>query len=279
MMRSIMKTGLVLLVAGCACLDVSSSTDPALVFSSSLTVDTSYTPGPQPGDFYNGEYPVFVLRWTSVENADHYVVRILDEPVDQDNWDLAVPVDTVAGANDTCWVSLDPVVYSNTCIGCGICVDVCPQDAITLIDGRAVIDPAICTSCGQCVLNCPVKAISDTHLGKFYYFAIRAYSTAGIPSEQVVSTSNAYRMIYRNFEPYCLRCPGNPPEYESGCFAVRNTPPCPVDAIYWDEDWLIHIDLTKCIYCGWCFKHCNGLTPDQFAGAHTISLFVEALIP
>lgn len=45
------------------------------------------------------------------------------------------------------------------CIGCMKCTKVCPEEAITVKDNRARIDPAKCISCGACVLTCPVGAI------------------------------------------------------------------------------------------------------------------------
>ena len=44
------------------------------------------------------------------------------------------------------------------CIGCGICVDVCPSASLHLEDGKAVHVPGNCQSCLACVHNCPQKA-------------------------------------------------------------------------------------------------------------------------
>jgi heterodisulfide reductase subunit A len=50
-------------------------------------------------------------------------------------------------------------VDADRCSGCGICVGVCPGEAIS-IDGIAVVDPALCTACSACVLNCPSQALA-----------------------------------------------------------------------------------------------------------------------
>ena len=46
------------------------------------------------------------------------------------------------------------------CIGCGLCVDVCPLQAISLGNDKAKVDKDACTECGQCIDECPNKAIS-----------------------------------------------------------------------------------------------------------------------
>ncbi len=49
------------------------------------------------------------------------------------------------------------------CNGDGICADVCPEDVLDIVDGRAVTSAdrsGACISCGQCVAVCPRAAIS-----------------------------------------------------------------------------------------------------------------------
>ena len=50
-------------------------------------------------------------------------------------------------------------VCSVGCIACRKCEQVCPVDAIHVIDNLAVIDYDKCTSCGKCVEVCPTKCI------------------------------------------------------------------------------------------------------------------------
>ncbi|NLN72228.1 MAG: 4Fe-4S binding protein [Thermoplasmatales archaeon] len=51
-------------------------------------------------------------------------------------------------------------VIVDECVGCGACVDVCPQDAI-VVDDVAVIDNDKCVECGACVDECPSNAIVE----------------------------------------------------------------------------------------------------------------------
>ncbi len=51
-------------------------------------------------------------------------------------------------------------VNSDKCTGCGLCVDVCPVEAIKVEDDVAVVNTDECTDCGACVDECPNEAIS-----------------------------------------------------------------------------------------------------------------------
>jgi len=50
------------------------------------------------------------------------------------------------------------IIDSEACTACGICVDVCPENAIE-VNGRAVINTDACTGCATCVSECPNEAI------------------------------------------------------------------------------------------------------------------------
>lgn len=56
--------------------------------------------------------------------------------------------------------SLHPVIDPLACIGSGSCVKACPEGALGLIDGRAVlVDPAACIGHGACRASCSFDAI------------------------------------------------------------------------------------------------------------------------
>jgi len=52
-----------------------------------------------------------------------------------------------------------PWVREEDCNGCGICVEECPVDAISLEDEKAHIDMNSCIRCGHCHDVCPQEAV------------------------------------------------------------------------------------------------------------------------
>lgn len=51
------------------------------------------------------------------------------------------------------------LVDKNKCCASGECIKVCPQDAIRIVDGIAVIDFDKCDLDGICIPACPHQAI------------------------------------------------------------------------------------------------------------------------
>ncbi|MFH1036053.1 MAG: 4Fe-4S binding protein [Pseudomonadota bacterium] len=46
------------------------------------------------------------------------------------------------------------------CVGCGVCVDRCQMEALSLDDDKAVLNAERCIGCGLCVSTCPSEALS-----------------------------------------------------------------------------------------------------------------------
>ncbi|MBN1760681.1 MAG: DUF362 domain-containing protein [Chitinispirillaceae bacterium] len=55
--------------------------------------------------------------------------------------------------------SVAPYIIMRNCIGCGACSEVCPQDAIEIIEGKAILDPKKCIGCASCIAVCKSDAV------------------------------------------------------------------------------------------------------------------------
>jgi heterodisulfide reductase subunit A len=59
---------------------------------------------------------------------------------------------------------LTAMVNEDLCVGCGLCIELCPYGAPELVEGskggtRAHVIEALCHGCGTCAASCPQKAI------------------------------------------------------------------------------------------------------------------------
>jgi ferredoxin len=45
------------------------------------------------------------------------------------------------------------------CVACGLCTNACPAGAISVVFGKARVNPLACTGCGQCIEVCRTGAI------------------------------------------------------------------------------------------------------------------------
>ena len=129
------------------------------------------------------------------------------------------------------------------CLGYGDCVRICPEDAISIENGVARVDPKKCIGCGMCTRECPhniIRLIKDTE-------------------RVVVECSNhdkgaVVRKICKNGCIACGKCEKT----------------CPHDAIKLINN-LATIDYDKCTACGECVKVCpvNCIHEGNFrCGAH-----------
>ncbi len=53
---------------------------------------------------------------------------------------------------------VEPRVIVDKCDGCRICVDICKEKAIKIVNDKAVVDYPKCIGCGQCIRVCPRDA-------------------------------------------------------------------------------------------------------------------------
>lgn len=45
-------------------------------------------------------------------------------------------------------------IHHGRCQACGMCVRACPRGALSIVDGKTIIDRALCDYCGECERNC-----------------------------------------------------------------------------------------------------------------------------
>jgi NAD-dependent dihydropyrimidine dehydrogenase PreA subunit len=76
--------------------------------------------------------------------------------------------------NNQSFPELPVIIHVNRerCDGCAICVDVCPVEALKIINshqrpGKKIVwvDPGKCHGCGVCQATCPKEAIALPGLG------------------------------------------------------------------------------------------------------------------
>lgn len=142
-------------------------------------------------------------------------------------------VKTLYGGSGSC-------VYG--CLGYGDCEKVCPQSAISLKDGVALINPDLCTGCGLCSKTCPNKIIEM--IPDIHRVAVRCNN-----KQKGAET----RKICKNGCIGCKKCENN----------------CPTKAIKVTDN-LASVDYNLCIKCGKCAEVCPIHCVDwaDFTGYH-----------
>ena len=91
-------------------------------------------------------------------------------------------------------------IKTETCVGCGSCVNDCFPEALALAEGKAFLaEPGNCLRCGHCIALCPVEAVWDDGQNMD---EVRAYS----PAERQVDPETLlhfmqFRRATRHFRP------------------------------------------------------------------------------
>ncbi len=52
-----------------------------------------------------------------------------------------------------------PKIKKKACTGCGVCAEWCPEDAISFVEEKAVINREKCIGCGECLAMCRFDAV------------------------------------------------------------------------------------------------------------------------
>ncbi|PUU87502.1 electron transfer flavoprotein subunit alpha [Halanaerobium sp.] len=76
------------------------------------------------------------------------------------------------------------LIINDTCVGCSVCVEKCPYNALSMKDGVAVVDQDKCTLCGACVKVCPVDSIEIEQNESKTAVDISEYSGVWVLAEQ-----------------------------------------------------------------------------------------------
>ncbi|MEG0771313.1 MAG: RnfABCDGE type electron transport complex subunit B [Clostridia bacterium] len=116
----------------------------------------------------------------------------------------------------------------NGCLGLGNCVRACKFDAISIVDGIAVVDYNKCTACGMCKAACPKHIIALVPFDSNYYVACC--------NEEKGAQTRKY------CKKGCIGCGKCVKECPTGAITVTN--------------FNATIDETLCIKCGKCQKIC-----------------------
>ena len=57
------------------------------------------------------------------------------------------------------WSDQRPIIDQESCKNCGVCRDVCPDDAVRIKEEQYEIDYDFCKGCGICAYECAADAI------------------------------------------------------------------------------------------------------------------------
>jgi electron transport complex protein RnfB len=121
-----------------------------------------------------------------------------------------------------------PLTCPFGCVGMGSCKEVCPFDAIIVVDGLARIVESKCTGCGNCIKACPKGIIELIPVSANY--TVRC------------SNKDKGNLSMKACKVSCIGC--------RKCAKV-----CPADAIT-VENFLATINPDKCTNCGQCVDEC-----------------------
>ncbi len=114
------------------------------------------------------------------------------------------------------------------CLGLGSCAKVCDNNAISIINGVAVVDRDKCGGCGKCVRECPKNVIELVNADVSYAVSCKS-KDKGKTVRAVCSAG-------------CIGCG----------ICVKN---CLAEAITMENN-LAHINGDKCANCGMCAEKC-----------------------
>jgi len=114
------------------------------------------------------------------------------------------------------------------CLGFGSCAEVCPENAITVRDGVAIVNRNKCVGCGLCAKACPRGLIELVPESKHVF--VQCMNRDKGPTVKKVCSAG------------CIGCSLCAKVCESGAMEFSGT--------------LAHVDPEKCTQCGKCAEKC-----------------------
>ena len=147
------------------------------------------------------------------------------------NCDVTKNQGNFIGVRDCRSVSLNGIRTSDCdygCLGFGTCAQVCPENAIRVIDGVAVVDRRLCVGCGLCAKACPrglIELIPESN-----HVAVQCSNKDRGPLVKKVCSAG------------CIGC-------------MLCTRQCQFEAITVENN-LAHVNYEFCTQCGECVEKC-----------------------
>lgn len=171
----------------------------------------------------------FKVEWNAATDAATYEVRVNKNPITEKNWKLSPIAEFQKDSSSTgskivgdVIVKPRPEIKTGKCTGCGECKEKCPVDAITIENGKSVINYENCIECGECYRACEFDAVDGVFAGTAYYFAIRAVNDNDEYSDKIYCSPDAYKMRYSSLasipdEAKVIDYGGKPTQAYVGC--------------------------------------------------------------
>ncbi len=87
------------------------------------------------------------------------------------------------------------IVDTETCGGCGLCVEICHESCMALVGGKTTVNDALCSTCTQCIAICPRRALSWEGVPPV------AYDRDRLPTPEQIDELLRERRTIRRFKP------------------------------------------------------------------------------
>ncbi len=158
------------------------------------------------------------------------------------------------------------------CVGFGNCANVCPFSAITMNEnGLPVVDTELCTGCGICVTECPRDLLELVPMNKTVYVGckstdpgkeVRKYCEIGCIGCKICEKVCPVEYEVDGEKRKAIKVENNIAtiDYEKCISCGKCVEKCPRNVIFSLRDhksMVAEIDQNKCVKCTICIKNCK----------------------